>query len=160
MTLRKAELTDFANYKAMYKDSSIQWLYLSNKSDEKDMNEEIKAIIEGWEYYYTNQYYEKYSEDDFRKDLKSKTIFIIKQGFHTIGYVSILRNGKNEYRIEEWAMTMISNMQILEDIMVAIFSKIPKEKKITVFPSNKTAKSFFEKMKFCKDRGGIYSKRT
>lgn len=159
MTLRKAELTDFANYKAMYNDSSIQWLYLSNESDEKDMNEEIKAIIEGWEYY-IKLYYENYSEDDFRKDLKSKAIFIIEQDFNIIGYVSIFRNGKNEYRIEEWAMTMISNMQILEDVMVAIFSKIPKEKKITVFPSNKTAKSFFEKMRFDKDRGGIYSKRT
>lgn len=159
MTLRKAELTDFANYKAMYNDSSIQWLYLSNESDEKDMNEEIKAIIEGWEYY-IKIYYENYSEDDFRKDLKSKAIFIIEQDFNIIGYVSIFRNGKNEYRIEEWAMTMISNMQILEDVMVAIFSKIPKEKKITVFPSNKTAKSFFEKMRFDKDRGGIYSKRT
>ena len=159
MTLRKAELTDFANYKAMYNDSSIQWLYLSNESDEKDMNEEIKAIIEGWEDY-IKIYYENYSEDDFRKDLKSKAIFIIEQDFNIIGYVSIFRNGKNEYRIEEWAMTMISNMQILEDVMVAIFSKIPKEKKITVFPSNKTAKSFFEKMRFDKDRGGIYSKRT
>lgn len=159
MTLRKAKLTDFANYKAMYNDSSIQWLYLSNESDEKDMNEEIKAIIEGWEYY-IKPYYENYSEDDFREDLKSKAIFIIEQDFNIIGYVSIFRNGKNEYRIEEWAMTMISNMQILEDVIVAIFSKIPKEKKITVFPSNKTAKSFFEKMRFDKDRGGIYSKRT
>lgn len=162
MTLREAELKDFAQYSALYCNSSYQVLYLSNDSETGIIEKETQSIIDilGINITSINSKYENFSEEEFEKQLMDKKIFLIEDDGQIIGYISLFLIKKRSYRIDELAMIHMCDTSTLQDIIADITSKIPSAKEISVFPSNNKMKEMLDMLEFEKDRGGIYSKRA
>lgn len=163
MTLRKAELKDYAQYCALYADAE-QILYMSDESGEESItDEEIQSIIEKLpvDLDFINSLYDL-SQEEYERMLMSKKIFLLEDdNSQIIGYISAILIKRNSYRIDELAMIYREcDTLVLQTIIADLVSKIPSAKEISFLPSNKKVKEMLEILGFEKDRGGIYSKRT
>lgn len=167
MTLRKAELKDFAQYSALYYNSSYQVLYLSDTPGDLDneiTEKEIDFIINilGIDMESIDSKYENFSKEEFEKQLIDKKIFMLEDNGQIIGYVSLFLMKRRTYRIDELAMIFPCECDTLalQEIMADLNAMIPDAKEISVFPSNKMVKQMLYTLGFEKSRGGIYSKRA
>ena len=94
--LRKANVKDFQVYKKLYEDREFwyQWLYYypiikADESKESDFEEwGLEDIIEE---------YQNYTEEKFRKDLKTSRIFMIEKGGKILGSVRTFYCGNGTY---------------------------------------------------------------
>lgn len=166
MTLRKAELKDFAQYSALYCNSSYQVLYSSDTPEDLDNNEiaekERDFIINilGIDMEFIDSKYENFSNEEFKKQLINKKIFLLEDNDQIIGYVSLFLMKRRTYRIDELAMLFPCNILALKEIIADLNVMIPDAKEISVLPSNKMVKQMLDTLGFEKSRGGIYSKRA
>lgn len=162
MTLRKAELTNFAQFCALYSESSYQVLYLSDE-EHKMTDEEIRSVLDMLpiDLEFINSQYENLSKERYQEMLMNKKIFLLEDdNGQIIGYISALVMKRYSYRIDEIAMiNRKCDAFTLRTIIAGLVSEISNMKEISIFPSNKKVKEILEVLGFQKDRGGIYSKR-
>lgn len=146
--LREAEITDFKTYKQLYEsdDNEVyyQWLY-DDKTRPDISEEEAEEIFKKTfgDFSEFEELFKNYSLERFEKDLKTCCIYMIEEDSKILGYIRLIYNYKNKYKIADWGMFDPDNDEKKKEVLKALKKlKLPRLRMFTISTFSKSTVKF------------------
>lgn len=149
--LRPIKLEDYKIYNHLRVDEEekYQWLYYPADKEEDDENKEYNYAEVSECLKEVKREILNYSMENFQEDLNSKYSYIlgIEENNQIIGYVHLYYNGKNQYRIFEFALMDSTNEELIKQVLKEIMElKLPWKKSFDAMVTNTRAKQILSEL--------------
>ena len=156
--LRKAEFSDFEEYKEMHENNDLHFLYNSatvlTPEEEEEADRACKLFF-GEEFLKELEEFIKCTPEKFRASLESEVIYIAENEGKVVGYIGMFYCGNGRYKIADWALKDPEDdelkVQMFQELLKA---KVPRCKKFVVTLLNSKAIKLVGSLGFKESRSG------
>jgi hypothetical protein len=99
--MRSAIVEDYEVYKDLWTNIQYQWIY-NNEDEPEESGDQMYICQEDLDY--IDSYYNNFSLDNFKSELKNMKIYMIIKDDSIIGFISLMSCGKGRYKIVDFPL--------------------------------------------------------